>query len=156
MAMLRVTNPGLARYLDGAGGWDSLNGIFGGGGVTITCEVYPVAPATQVTSSSVTVNGNPRTSSGSATNPRAVTFSVGGDSSENAGDWNTVVVTVMDDGGTQTSFTFFFYKTGGSSTTTTTTTTTSTTTSTTPIIRPVAKPAKGSLKPDKKYAKGKR
>src|SRR5260370_2914630 len=158
--MLRVTAPGLARYLDGGGGWDSLNCICGGGAgaVSVTCEVYPVAPATQVsaTGATLTINGSGKSfNSSSGTNPLTLSFSVGADSSEHAGDWNTVVITVMDNSGTQTSFTFYFYKTGSGGTTTTTTTT-STTTSTTRVFAPVAKAAKPSLKPAKKSAKGKR
>lgn len=165
MSMLRVTAPGIARYLDGAGGWDTLNCICGPGGagtVAVTCEVYPIAPATLVSSSgaTLTINGSGKSfNSASGTNPLTLGFSVGGDTSENSGDWNTVVITVMDNNGTQTSFTFYYYKSGASSTTTTTTTTTTTmfpTTSTTRLGAPTAKSAKGSLKPDKKYAKGKR
>jgi len=126
-----------------------VNSICGGGlgAVSVTCEVYPVTPATQVpgTGATLTINGTARSfSSSSGNNPLTLTFSVGGASSERALDFNTIVITVTDNNGTQTIFTFFIYK-GASSTT-----------ATTPVSAPIAKSAKRPAKPERKYAKGKR
>src|SRR4051794_31396943 len=116
-SLLRVDSPGLTRFLDPSGD-DYVNAIVGPGATTVSCSVYPFAPATQVIGSSATlvVNGtvvpfSPAPSPGPQ-NPLSLSFAIGNNPAiERAGNWNSITISVQDNDsfGGFSSFTFYFY-----------------------------------------------
>jgi hypothetical protein len=109
-ALLRLVGTAIARYFD-PGADDLLDTIVDGTPTPVTVEVYPVAPAAQITGQALAINGTPRTfTSVAGQNPSRLQFHLGGDPGENVGAVNTVAITVTDDAAGATQFVLRYFR----------------------------------------------
>jgi hypothetical protein len=95
---------------------DFLPFIATGVPVAVTCQVYPITPATAVNAGSATLQINGSTipfTSQTGTNPATLVFTVGNlTTGELAGKDNQIVITIRDSSGANTTFNFAYYKLG--------------------------------------------
>src|SRR5215475_5083 len=96
-----------------------LNAIFGGTPMSVTVQLWPIAPATAITGATVFINSSgPRPSTltpMSGSNGKTLTFNLGGDPSEFPGAVNTVFIDVDDNAPGFTPAALSYYRIGGGS-----------------------------------------
>jgi hypothetical protein len=99
-----------------------LNAIFGSSPMTVTVQLWPIAPATAITGATVFINSSgPRPStltSISGTNGKTLSFNLGGDPNEFPGAVNTVFIDVDDNAPGFTPAALSYYRTAGGTGTT--------------------------------------
>jgi hypothetical protein len=118
LLFLTLPGPSFWRVMDPMGPEnDFLPFIATGAAVAVTCQVYPITPATSVdpTTAALQINGTTIAfGSQTGTNPATLVFTVGNlTSGEVAGKDNQIVITIRDSSGANTTFNFACFKTSG-------------------------------------------